>query len=551
MHICRFHHHDHGLAPALRENLEAALYEYFVSGEGEVGSPEVPARLAELISDIARGCEYRSFTAGVPELAEKVAHEAVAWCDQKWAEVAEEDPFAAEEAELASFRAGAAAADAAGADTATAAALREQVRALWARYPAAAPTWKTYVRAAADADAGETAIAAGDGEAGGREAGGTAGEGNKEDVRSLRCTALTHRVAATWNRRLSERRRHYERAFLKRALPPFIDKLNRDVPLMARAAERVRDFFGDSDRAWDLLAGEWQQVDWQGLEEAAGALGEEPTVARLAELLGRSEHARQEFTEESWEEVTETRNVDLEALGRSEIEGINLGADVESITPAERALLADPDTELVFSKRFADDELLSFDYRSAREVEHTARTVKVRSRKRPLERGPIIACVDTSGSMTGRPERIAKAMTLALARIAAHGRRNCYVIAFSTGIRTFELGDLTAVPELASFLTHSFHGGTDLRPALEETLRQLETEQYRRADVIVVSDFRVPKLLERQTKRISTAQAELGALFHSLTVADGPPVDPLHIFDFHWHYDTSTRDGGITALAEV
>ena len=545
MHICRFHHHDHGLAPALRENLEAALYEYFVSEEAEVGSPEVPARLAELISDIARGCEYRSFTAGVPELAEKVAHEAVAWCDQKWAEVAEEDPFAAEEAELASFRAGAGAAGNAGPSAtavaaagtgglgatpaaATADALREQIRALWARYPAAAPTWETYDRAAAEA-----------------------GGAHNDDVRNLRCAALTHRVAATWNRLLSERRRHYERAFLKRALPPFIDKLNRDVPLMARAAERVRDFFGDSNRAWDLLAGEWQEVDWQGLEEAAGALSDEPTVARLAELLGRSEHARQEFTEESWEEVTETRNVDLEALGRSEIEGINLGADVESITPAERALLADPDTELVFSKRFADDELLSFDYRSAREVEHTARTVKVRSRKRPLERGPIIACVDTSGSMTGRPERIAKAMTLALARIAAHGRRDCYVIAFSTGIRTFELGDLTAVPELASFLTHSFHGGTDLRPALAETLEQLETEQYRRADVIVVSDFRVPKLLERQTKRISTAQAELGALFHSLTVADGPPVDPLHIFDFHWHYDTSTRDGGITALAEV
>lgn len=522
MHICRFHHHDHGLAPALRESLEAALYEYFVSEEGEVGSPEVPARLAELITDIARGCEYHSFTAGVPELAEKVSHEAVAWCDRKWAEVAEEDPFAAEEAELASLRAGTAAADA------TAAALRERVRDLWARYPAAAATWETYDRAAVEAGGGEN-----------------------EDVQNLRCAALAHRVAATWNRLLSERRRDYERAFLKHALPPFIDKLNRDVPLMARATERVRNFFGDSNRAWDLLAGDWQQVDWQGLEEAADALGEEPTVARLAELLGRSEHARQEFTEETWEEVTETRNVDLEALGRSEIEGINLGSDVESITPAERALLADPDTELVFSKRFADDELLSFDYRSAREVEHTARAVKVRSRKRPLERGPIIACVDTSGSMTGRPERVAKAMTLALARIAAHGRRDCYVIAFSTGIRSFDLGDLTAVPELASFLTHSFHGGTDLRPALEETLRQLETERYRRADVIVVSDFRVPKLLERQTKRISTAQAELGVLFHSLTVADGPPVDPLHIFDFHWHYDTSTRDGGITALAEV
>ncbi|MFW6223526.1 MAG: VWA domain-containing protein [Spirochaetota bacterium] len=525
MHNCRFHHHDHGLAPALRESLEAALYAYFVAEEGGLGAPDAPPRLAELVADIARGCEYRSHTAGVPELAEKVSHEAVAWCDRKWAEVAEEDPFAGEEAELASFRA-----------TASAAAsppprqppLGERIHALRVRYPEAEATWRVYARAAAEA-----------------------ARADDKDVRDLRLAALARRVAATWNRLLSERRRSYERAFLKHALVPFIDKLNRDIPLMARAAEQVRNFFGESNRGWDLLAGDWQQVDWQGVEEAADALGEEPTVARLAELLGRSEHARREFTEERREEVTETRSVDLEALGRSEIEGISLGSDVESIIPAERALLADADTELVFSKRFVDDELLSFDYRSAREVEHTARIVTVRSRRRPLERGPIIACVDTSGSMTGRPERIAKATTLALAQIAARGRRDCYVIAFSTGIRSFDLGNLAALPELSSFLSYSFHGGTDLRPALEETLRQLETERYRRADVIVVSDFRVPKLLERQTERISAAQAELGTLFHSLTIADGAPVDPLHIFDFHWHYDTSTRDGGIAALAET
>jgi uncharacterized protein with von Willebrand factor type A (vWA) domain len=153
--------------------------------------------------------------------------------------------------------------------------------------------------------------------------------------------------------------------------------------------------------------------------------------------------------------------------------------------------------------------------------------------------------------MTGRPERVAKAIILALARVAAADERPCYVIAFSTRVRTFELADFSELPELSAFLGYSFHGGTDLRPALEETLSRLETTRYERADVLVVSDFRVPKLLERQTARIGAAQSELGTLFHSLTVAEAPPVDPLHIFDFHWHYDTSTREGGITGLAQV
>ena len=442
-------------------------------------------------------------------------------------------PFAGEEAEISAFRA-------APATACDGARLGTRIRALWARYPEAASTWRIYDREAArvEASGGTTGSAP----AAGASATATG-------LRAVRCAGLARRVAATWQRLLAERRRQFERAFLMHALPPFIDRLNREVPLMARAGERVRDFFGESNRLWDLLEGEWDRIDWQGLEDAAATLAGEPTLQRLAEMLGRSEHAEQELTEETWEVITERRSLEVEALGRSEIEGVTLGSSVESIIPAERALLADPDTELVFSKRFADDELLSFDYRSAREVEHTDRTVEVRSRRRPLERGPIIACVDTSGSMTGRPERVAKAITLALTRIAAAGRRPCYLIAFSTAITTLNLGDLTGLPALTDFLGHSFHGGTDLRPALEETLQVLETQRYRRADVLVVSDFRVPKLLERQTRRISSAQADLGVLFHSLTVADGAPVDPLHIFDFHWHYDTSRRDGGISALA--
>lgn len=598
MHICRFTHSDRALEPHLRSTLEAALYQFFVAQPGSAsahpgsalahprsaaaqpvraptptsdfeGKP-VPSGLAELVADIAAGCDYRAYTAGAVGLSEKVAHEAVAWCDQKWAELTDEDPFEDEEQELETFRRESTWTDAG--------ATRKRVRALWANYPEHVETWKTYDRAAgeleeirskmrfsAEATGGPnehtgtttktgaappapTAGAAGAEEAGAAGRGTHGAAGAEEDILQLRERTLARRVAATWGRLLAARRRTFERAFLKRALPPFIEKLNRDVPDMARASERVRDFFGDSPGRWDLFQGDWQEVPWEGLEQTAALLEAEPTIMRLAEMLGRSQHVPQEQVDERYEEVIETRSVEVEALGRSEIEGINFSSDVESIIPAERALLADPDTELVFSKRFADTELLSFDYKNARTVEHHHDQIHIRTRKRPVERGPIIGCIDTSGSMSGKPEQVAKALLMALARVAASGGRNCYAIAFSTRIRTFELSDMAGLPQFGEFLLHSFHGGTDLRPALDESLRMLRTHRYERADVLVVSDFQVPKLFDRHLERINTVQRDLGALFHSVTVAPKAPIDPMHIFDFHWHYDLSTGAGGITAL---
>jgi len=44
------------------------------------------------------------------------------------------------------------------------------------------------------------------------------------------------------------------------------------------------------------------------------------------------------------------------------------------------------------------------------------------------------------------------------------------------------------------FLSMSFHGGTDASPALREALRMLETEDYKKADIVIVSDFVMPGL---------------------------------------------------------
>jgi uncharacterized protein with von Willebrand factor type A (vWA) domain len=61
---------------------------------------------------------------------------------------------------------------------------------------------------------------------------------------------------------------------------------------------------------------------------------------------------------------------------------------------------------------------------------------------------------------------------------------------FSTAIETPNLTDIkNNLDKLIAFLSMSFHGGTDATPAMKGALRMLEAEDYKKADVIVVSDF--------------------------------------------------------------
>lgn len=46
-------------------------------------------------------------------------------------------------------------------------------------------------------------------------------------------------------------------------------------------------------------------------------------------------------------------------------------------------------------------------------------------------RGPILLCVDTSGSMRGARETVAKALALECMRAAKEQERDCFVFAFA------------------------------------------------------------------------------------------------------------------------
>jgi uncharacterized protein with von Willebrand factor type A (vWA) domain len=114
--------------------------------------------------------------------------------------------------------------------------------------------------------------------------------------------------------------------------------------------------------------------------------------------------------------------------------------------------------------------------------------------KHKLERGPIMVCLDTSGSMMGLPELVAKALTLELMRIAHREGRACYLYTFSGpgDVAEHELSlDADGLGSLLGLLSMSFHGGTDVHEPIRRAMARAQGEEASRwsgADLVIVTD---------------------------------------------------------------
>ncbi|WP_428265084.1 VWA domain-containing protein [Haliangium sp.] len=161
-----------------------------------------------------------------------------------------------------------------------------------------------------------------------------------------------------------------------------------------------------------------------------------------------------------------TRGAHLDRLLPSELLGL----------PADRGAL-----HREFVRRLAEGELLEYELHGA------------------SSRGPMVVCVDGSGSMQGSKEIWAKAVALTLMEIARRERRRCLAIVFSSGHQLFEVELLGAqarwngrAPVLddnvLSFAEHFPGGGTDFEEPMTRALDAVASGTYRRGDIVFITD---------------------------------------------------------------
>ncbi|KAL6776203.1 hypothetical protein ACKKBG_A20245 [Auxenochlorella protothecoides x Auxenochlorella symbiontica] len=201
--------------------------------------------------------------------------------------------------------------------------------------------------------------------------------------------------------------------------------------------------------------------------------------------------------------------------------GVDSGAANSSAGTPPRPGSTDP-ARLLFMARRLERTLLS--YERCGWADDLPTRVLTRQELRPAaEQGPILLCLDTSGSMQGEPESVAKALALEATRAALRQRRRCLLYAFSglQDVKELELGLNTAgVTQLLDFLAHSFNGGTELDEPLRRCMARVTLEEWKLADILIVTDGQLAAPAPLICEQLAHAREHLGLRTHGLVIGD-------------------------------
>jgi MoxR-like ATPase len=167
--------------------------------------------------------------------------------------------------------------------------------------------------------------------------------------------------------------------------------------------------------------------------------------------------------------------------------------------------------------------------------------------KRPTSfGGPVIICLDTSWSMAGPRENLAKAVVLEASVMAARDGRSCYVLAFSgernvaeyDGSVSVGVRNKAALVALLDFLACGFRGGTDVTGPLTRAIELMEDRgnvEWGAADLLLVTDgeLQTPPVRPDLMDKLGRMEVEAGLEIHGLLVGRNHSV-PLQMLCTDW-----------------
>ena len=251
-------------------------------------------------------------------------------------------------------------------------------------------------------------------------------------------------------------------------------------------------------RGWDLTRAVLRHSDWMHAKRLARLIQKLPQVRELLQTLGRLMNPTdgETFIEKVFESVRRATE-QFQSIRMPdvppEIHGVTRSGDIARMLPPESVLLGHPKLRTLWHARRSERALLSYRMEG---VDLGPRPVVVdgldaiEKEASRLERGPIVCVVDTSGSMHGAPETVAKALALEAARVAWGEKRRCLLISFG-GPGDFEERELSlgedGIARLLEFIGLQFGGGTDL-DVLSHVAERLQEPSWNRADVLLISD---------------------------------------------------------------
>ena len=160
----------------------------------------------------------------------------------------------------------------------------------------------------------------------------------------------------------------------------------------------------------------------------------------------------------------------------TEIVNVTLGDDLANLLPSELMLLADPATEDEFIQRFAEKRLMQYDLKGLEKE----------------GQGPIVVCIDESGSTSGTVEIWEKGIALSLFAIARREKRAFAVVHFGSKdeitVRKWVKAKDATPTELIDMAQHFFDGGTNFERPLREAVQVMDDAAFKKGDIVFLTD---------------------------------------------------------------
>lgn len=297
---------------------------------------------------------------------------------------------------------------------------------------------------------------------------------------------------------------------------------------------------------WDLSKGVLQSHGWMNMVRLQKLLEHIPKLKEVIETLGRMKDCDGEpIIEEivSKMSVSHRRNKEIATpLVPMETKGITRSDSISRMLPQEAAFLGHPVLKKLWHARRAEHALLCYAVEGTEviteqlEIEQEIKEQKAGASKNQ-NRGPMIVCLDTSGSMSGTPENVAKALVLQCISTAKTEQRACYVYLFGSRGEVEELEltpDAEGLERMILFLSMSFSGGTDAEGPLNLALKRSDEQQWQQADILLVSDGEF-SLSSGLSRKVNKRKAERALSVHGVIIGGHvSPMDkicdPLHQF---------------------
>ena len=350
------------------------------------------------------------------------------------------------------------------------------------------------------------------------------------------------------------RQTHFETGLVR-----MMDQITRNMKLKGISEQRAV-------QAWEMMKNAWTETEFERRLNEMKIQDQYPEIKEIVAKMGRVADANGK------DRLTIASGVDMkmEHSSGSDIEGITVGDDLNSLLPLELAQYSDEDMEGLFIYKYRTRRLQTFRYKS--EMSKPSRKLGFTHASR---KGPMIVCLDTSASMYGTPERISSTLISLLEETAEDLERDCFLIDFSVSTRAIDLMakrkaerlkrigitvvDSTEIPDNSADLssdgqahtgrgvrrqpttTHLpfIGGGTSAKKMMSQMFDLLDNDglHYVNADVLWITDFLIPNPPQQMLARFKEYK-ETGTRFYGIRIVRDDDKEPNEWKDYFNHIYT-------------